>query len=68
MRETIHKVTCDRCGADIEDRGDWGLKIDRWEKDQSAYVTWNADFCDECKEVLVSAIFNLGIKLRYTKE
>ena len=67
MREETCKVTCDKCGANIEDRGEWGLLLDLWTKSDDIY-SWRADLCDKCKEVVLNAILALGVTLRYLKE
>ena len=68
MRETTCKVTCDKCGGDIKNRGEWGLVLDLWAKDDDTYTSWRADLCDKCKEVVLTAIIALGVNLRYLKE
>ena len=65
MRETTCKVTCDKCGADIEDHREWEVTIKRrW----NGHDSWKADLCDECTEVLASAVSNLDIHTRYSRD
>ena len=67
MDEMIRKITCDKCDNDVGFCDRWELEIDNWSSD-GTHTYWKADLCPECKVVLISAIFNLDIKLRYTKE
>ena len=65
MRETICKVTCDKCGADIEDSREWEVTIERW---RDGHPAWKADLCDECTEALSSVVGKLEIHARFSRD
>jgi len=67
MRETTCKVTCDKCGADIKGRDEWGLILDRWMEGDNSYVAWKADLCSVCADVLLSVIIDF-VHLRYSED
>ena len=65
MREEICKVTCDKCGANIEDHREWEVTIERrW----NGHVSWKADLCDECTEALSSVVSKLEIHARFSRD
>jgi len=68
MRETTCTITCDKCGANIKNRGEWGLVLDLWDATDDTYTSWRADLCNKCKEAALTAITTLGVTLRYLKE
>ena len=61
------KIVCVKCGAAIEDENKWLLSISNW-ANLYLYKCWEAYLCPECKEVVMLAIANLGIILRYSGE
>lgn len=61
------KIVCARCGLAIDDDRDWRLSISSW-PNLYLYKCWEVYLCPKCKEVVMLAIANLGIILRYSGE
>lgn len=70
MREIVEKITCDKCGEDIENRKEWSVTASYWKAAWSGgeslvRSSWQAELCNECAEFVSSTLRQCGISVSF---